>query len=126
LEDGMNDMNDNDNTNNAIDHDIVTVTCGTRESAGAEQVSTELILDFGGVSRAQLIELAVKSAVIMWQVRARKEGIPATETVAVSSLLGRQRGPRGPHKPKLSDMTLDQLEALEAQLEAMLAARRAA
>lgn len=70
----------------------------TRLAEGAPQVSTNVTVDFSGVSREELEELASKSVIITEQGNWRKNGeIPTGDfTISVREQLDRERAPRGP------------------------------
>lgn len=75
----------------------------TRMSKGASKQTTNLTLDFTGVTRDQLIGLAKSTVVIDLQAVYRNTQIPATDVVEVLKFLGRPRG-EGGFKPTPENM----------------------
>jgi len=63
-----------------------TFTVSTKPNADGEAVSTALTLDLEGCSDETVLALAISAAVIKWQTRARKHGIPERASIKLADL----------------------------------------
>jgi hypothetical protein len=75
--------------------DLVEGTIATRMTKGSAKVETKLTLDFTGVTREELIDLATPTLVIDNQAVYRNGSIPASDVVKVKEFLARPRGAGG-------------------------------
>ena len=78
-----------------IESHTESVTFKTREHAGAPQKSTELELEFDGVTVRQLVDYVRGIAVIRIQsIYRRNEEIPDTDTQNIADIFGIKRQPK--------------------------------
>ena len=60
-----------------------TVNCKTRRFAGDDEKTTELTLDFSGLSEDDIFNMAADSAVIKWQAAARRAALKKDDPVPI-------------------------------------------
>lgn len=94
----------------------------TRPSAGAEPVTTNLTINWDGMTPEDERALAQQALIVKLQGGWRKNGIPSEVTVnAVEHKVG-TRAPRGPVniESAIQNLDADEKAALLAKLQAML------